>query len=312
VLLTGSVGYTGGHATAAMLDTGYIPVLLDEFSDSDPAVLAKLKPLTGRVAACERWDVLDTAFMRDALQPQKCFGVVHLAGLEALWESVAQLLRHPINVGGLVSVLQAMQPTACRSLLFSSSTTVYGDSANVPVHNAVPCPSESSYARSKLKCEEILRALQLSATSWRVGVHRCFNSVAAQPSELIGEDPSSIPNNPMPYGSQVAVGKREELRIFGNDYLTGDGTGVRDYLHVTDLAEGDVAALRSLLNKGLGFAANLGTGRCKSVLGAMRAFEQAGGRKTPHKFLPRRSNDVAKHIADVSQAKKFLDGVQPA
>ena len=151
--------------------------------------------------------------------------------------------------------------------------------------------------------KKFLRALQLSATSWRVGVHRCFHSVAAQPGELIGEDPSSIPNNPKPYGSQIAVGKREELRILRNDYLTDDGTGVRDYLHVADLAKGHVAALRSLLNKGPGFAANLGTGGGKSVLGVMRAFEQASQGETPHKFLPRRSNDVAKYIADVSLAK---------
>ena len=282
-------------------------MLLDDFSNSDPAVLARLEQLSGQPVVCERGDVLDTGFVTDVLRRHQCAAVVHLAGLKAVGESVEQPLRYyRINVGGLVSLLEAMQSTTCKSVVFSSSATVYGDPASVPIDESFPFAPESPYARSKLMCEEVLGSLRASDKSWRVGVLRYFNPVGAHSSGLIGEDPSGIPNNLMPFLSQVAVGKREKLRIFGNDYSTADGTGVRDYLHVADLAEGHVSAVRHLLGQGSGFTVNLGTGQGTSVLGVMQAFERASGRKIPHEFFPRRSGDVAEYFADVCLAEKVL------
>ena len=307
VLLTGGAGYIGSHTAVALLDAGYTPVLLDDFSNSDPAVLARLEQLSGQPVVCERGDVLDTGFVTDVLRRHQCAAVVHLAGLKAVGESVEQPLRYyRINVGGLVSLLEAMQSTTCKSVVFSSSATVYGDPASVPIDESFPFAPESPYARSKLMCEEVLGSLRASDKSWRVGVLRYFNPVGAHSSGLIGEDPSGIPNNLMPFLSQVAVGKREKLRIFGNDYSTADGTGVRDYLHVADLAEGHVSAVRHLLGQGSGFTVNLGTGQGTSVLGVMQAFERASGRKIPHEFFPRRSGDVAEYFADVCLAEKVL------
>ncbi|MDB5890301.1 MAG: UDP-galactose 4-epimerase [Polaromonas sp.] len=307
VLLTGGAGYIGSHTAVAMLEAGLIPVLLDDFSNSDPAVLNRLKQLTGHALTCERGDVLDTQFVSDVMRRHQCSAVVHFAGLKAVGESVEQPLRYyRVNVGGLLSVLEAVQPTTCRSIVFSSSATVYGDPATVPIDETFPYAPESPYARSKLMCEDILASLAMSDPSWRVGVLRYFNPVGAHASGLIGEDPSGIPNNLMPFVSQVAVGKREKLRIFGKDYPTADGTGVRDYLHVCDLADGHVAAVKRLLSQGPGFTVNLGTGQGTSVLGVLHAFEKASGRTVAHEFVPRRPGDVAEYFANVSLAESTL------
>jgi UDP-glucose 4-epimerase len=307
VLLTGGAGYIGSHTFVALIEAGYKPVILDDFSNSDPAVLGRLEILTGQAVECERGDVLDTRFVTEVLKRHQCAAAVHFAGLKAVGESVEQPLRYyRINVGGFISLLEAMQETECRSVVFSSSATVYGDPATVPINEQFPCAPESPYARTKLTCEEILASVRVSSPAWRVGVLRYFNPVGAHPSGLIGEDPSGIPNNLMPYLSQVAVGKRDKLRIFGNDYPTPDGTGVRDYLHVLDLAEGHVAAVRALLDEGSSFTVNLGTGHGTSVLGVLHAFEKASGKTVPHEFAPRRSGDVAEYFADVSLAAKVL------
>ena len=307
VLLTGGAGYIGSHTYVAMTEAGYAPVILDNFANSDPAVLDRLATLTGRAVLLERGDVLDTAFVTDVIRRHNCVAAVHFAGLKAVGESVEQPLRYyQINVGGLVSLLQAMEQTSCRAVVFSSSATVYGDPETIPINENFPCAPESPYGRTKLTCEEVLASLRMSNASWRVGVLRYFNPVGAHVSGLIGEDPNGIPNNLMPYVSQVAVGKRDKLRIFGNDYPTPDGTGVRDYLHVLDLAEGHVRAVDALLDKGTNFTVNLGTGHGTSVLGVVNAFEKASGRAIAREFAPRRAGDVAECFADASLAAKVL------
>jgi UDP-glucose 4-epimerase len=308
VLLTGGAGYIGSHTFVALVEAGLQPVILDDFSNSHPEVLERLAQLTGRRVIFEKGDVLDTAFVAEVLRRHRCVAAVHFAGFKAVGESVQQpLMYYRNNVSGLVSLLEAMATTtACRSVVFSSSATVYGDPASVPIDEAFPCAPESPYAHSKLMCENILASLRASDPSWRTGVLRYFNPVGAHPSGLIGEDPNGIPNNLMPFVTQVAVGKRARLQVFGSDYPTPDGTGVRDYLHVSDLAAGHVAAVQSLLAGRESFTLNLGTGQGTSVLGVVRAFERASGRPIPFEFAPRRAGDVAQYFADVSLARSVL------
>jgi UDP-glucose 4-epimerase len=307
ILLTGGAGYIGSHTFVALVQAGYKPVILDNFSNSDAAVLERLERLTGQQPICEEGDVLDTAFVTEALRRHQCVAAIHFAGLKAVGESVQQPLKYyHINVGGLISLLQAMQIAGCRAVVFSSSATVYGDPAHVPVNENASLSAESPYARSKLMCEQILGSIGVPEPAWGVGVLRYFNPVGAHTSGLIGENPTGIPNNLMPYLTQVAIGKRDKLRIFGNDYETPDGTGIRDYLHVMDLAEGHVAAVRALLTTGESFTVNLGTGQGTSVLGVLQAFERASGRQVAHEFAPRRPGDVAKNFAEVSLAAKLL------
>lgn len=307
VLLTGGAGYIGSHTYVALTEAGYQAVILDDFSNSHPSVLDRLEHLTGQRVVCERGDVLQTGAVAEVLRRYQCVAAVHFAGLKAVGESVQQPLRYyHVNVGGMLSLLQAMDSVGCRSVVFSSSATVYGDPASVPIREDFTCVPESPYARTKLTCEDILNSLVASNPAWRVGILRYFNPVGAHPSGLIGEDPNGIPNNLMPYVTQVAVGKRARLQVFGNDYPTPDGTGVRDYLHVTDLAEGHVAALRALVAQNRSLTVNLGTGEGTSVLGVLQAFEHATGRPVPFEFVPRRAGDVAEYFADVSQAEVVL------
>ena len=308
VLLTGGAGYIGSHTVVALLDAGYVPVVLDDFSNSHPEVLERLKRLTGQTIICERGNALDAALTEQVLRRHNCAAAIHLAGFKAVGESVAQPLKYfHNNVGSLISLLQAMNATGARAVVFSSSATVYGDPASVPINEKFPHAPESPYGETKLMCEQILAAQCAADPTWRVGVLRYFNPVGAHVSGLIGEDPDGIPNNLMPFITQVAVGKRAKLSIFGNDYATPDGTGVRDYIHVTDLAEGHVAAVRTLLEETGSFTVNLGTGGGTSVLGMVRAFEQASGQKIPFEFSPRRPGDVAQCFADVSLAALLLD-----
>lgn len=307
VLLTGGAGYIGSHTYVALAEAGYQAVILDDFSNSHPAVLDRLEHLTGQRMLCERGDVLHTGVVAEVLKRHRCVAAVHFAGLKAVGESVQQPLKYyHINVGGLLSLLQAMDSVDCRSVVFSSSATVYGDPASVPIREDFPCAPESPYARTKLTCEDILASLGASSPAWRVGILRYFNPVGAHPSGLIGEDPNGVPNNLMPYMTQVAIGKRAKLQVFGNDYPTSDGTGVRDYLHVVDLANGHVAALRALMAQNRSFTVNLGTGEGTSVLGVLNAFERASARPVPFEFVPRRAGDVAQYFADVSRAQDLL------
>jgi UDP-glucose 4-epimerase len=308
ILLTGGAGYIGSHTYVALSEAGFKPVILDNFSNSHVAVLDRLAQLTGEEVLCERGDVLDTEFVTAVLERHQCAAVIHLAALKAVGESVVKPLRYyRSNVGGMLSLLEAMQTTDCRTLVLSSSATVYGAPVDVPVHEQAPCAPQNPYAHTKLMCETVLQSLCASQTQWRTGVLRYFNPVGAHDSGLIGEDPRGVPNNLMPFVTQVAVGKRCAVQVFGNDYDTRDGTGVRDYLHVCDLAEGHVAALQALLaTEVFNFTVNLGTGRGTSVLGLLQAFERASGQPIPFEISRRRTGDVAASFANVAKAQALL------
>ena len=307
ILLTGGAGYIGSHTCVALIEAGFTPVILDNFSNSHPAVLQRLEQITGKSVVCEQGDVLDTPWVENVLRRHQVAGVMHFAGDKAVGESVAQPLKYyRNNIGSAVSLLEAMQATGCQTLVFSSSATVYGDPASVPITEDFPRQHTNPYGHTKLVIEDMLAAMRVADPSWRLGVLRYFNPVGAHSSGLIGEDPSGPPNNLMPYVAQVAVGKRPYLNVYGNDYPTPDSTGVRDYIHVQDLAKGHVAAVQALLGKGESFTVNLGTGQGHSVLEVVRAFEKASGQPVPYRFAPRRAGDVAQCYADASLAQRLL------
>ena len=307
ILLTGGAGYIGSHTYVALAQAGYTPVIVDNFSNSHPGVLDRLQAITDRPVQCERGDVLDTPWLEGVLRRHQVAGVIHLAGDKAVGESVQKPIKYfRNNIGGAISLLQAMEAAGCAALVFSSSATVYGDPASVPIAEDFPRGHTNPYGHTKLVIEDMLAAVCAAQPSWRVGVLRYFNPVGAHESGLIGEDPSGIPNNLMPFISQVALGKRPHLQVFGGDYATPDGTGVRDYIHVSDLAEGHVAALKVLIERGQGLTVNLGTGRGYSVLEVVKAFEAASGRPVPFQVVPRRAGDIAQCYADPSLAQQLL------
>ena len=314
ILLTGGAGYIGSHTCIALLEAGFEPVVLDNFSNSNPVVLDRLARILGRPVTLERGDVLDTPWLEQVLRRHRPKGVVHFAGDKAVGESVANPLKYfHNNIGGAISLLQAITRVAADgdemgapALVFSSSATVYGDPASVPITEDFPRSHTNTYGHTKLVIEDMLVAMQRSAPHWRIGVLRYFNPVGAHPSGLIGEDPNGTPNNLMPYVAQVAVGQRPYLNVYGGDYPTRDGTGVRDYIHVQDLAAGHVAALQRLLDSGRSFTVNLGTGTGSSVLEVVRAFEKASGRAVPYQIVPRRAGDVAECFANPALAKELL------
>ena len=307
ILLTGGAGYIGSHTCVALIEAGFTPIILDNFSNSHPAVLQRLAQITGRAVVCEKGDVLDTPWVEAVLRRHQVAGVMHFAGDKAVGESVAQPLKYyRNNIGGAVSLFEAMQAANCQTLVFSSSATVYGDPASVPITEDFPRQHTNPYGHTKLVIEDMLAAMQAADPAWQLGVLRYFNPVGAHPSGLIGEDPSGIPNNLMPFVAQVAIGKRPFLNVYGNDYATPDGTGVRDYIHVQDLAQGHVAALQRLLQSGASFTVNLGTGRGHSVLEVVKAFELASGRPVPCQMAARRPGDVAQCYADPVLAQRLL------
>ncbi len=307
ILLTGGAGYIGSHTFVALVEAGFTPVILDNFSNSHPAVLQRLETITRKAVRCERGDVLDTPFVEQVLRRHDIAGVVHFAGDKAVGESVAKPLKYyHNNLGGAVGLMQAMEAAGCGTLVFSSSATVYGDPASVPIREDFTRSHTNPYGHTKLVIEDMLAAQLVAQPSWKVAILRYFNPVGAHPSGLIGEDPADIPNNLMPYIAQVATGQRPFLQVFGSDYPTPDGTGVRDYIHVCDLAEGHVAALKALLERGKSLTVNLGTGRGNSVLEVVRAFEAAIGRPVPYQLVDRRPGDVAQCYADPALAQETL------
>lgn len=313
ILLTGGAGYIGSHTAVALVEAGFEPVVLDNFANSHPLVLERLANITGQQIPLERGNVLDTPWLEDVLRRHQPAGVVHFAGDKAVGESVANPLKYfHNNIGGAVSLVRAMEtvaaetPDASPTLVFSSSATVYGDPASVPITEDFPRSHTNPYGHTKLVIEDMLYALHAARPAWRVGVLRYFNPVGAHVSGLLGEDPAGIPNNLMPYVAQVAVGQRDHLNVFGNDYPTPDGTGVRDYIHVQDLADGHVAAIKRLLGGSSSFTVNLGAGRGHSVLELVSAFERASGRKVPYRIAPRRAGDVAQCWADPGLAQRLL------
>ena len=308
ILLTGGAGYIGSHTYVALFEAGYTPVILDNFANSHPEVLNRLERITGEPVICERGDVLDRPFIEAVLRRHEIGAVLHFAGLKAVGESVREpLAYYENNVAGTVTLCQAMAAVGVFQLVFSSSATVYGERNPIPYREDQPTGDPTSpYGKSKLMVEQLLHDLPRADPRWAIGVLRYFNPVGAHESGLIGEDPNGIPNNLLPYASQVAVGKLKELGIFGNDYPTPDGTGRRDYIHVVDLADGHLKALQALATLGGLLTWNLGTGIGYSVLDIVRAFEQASGRAVPYRIAPRRPGDLAEYWADASKAQAEL------
>jgi UDP-glucose 4-epimerase len=307
VLLTGATGYIGSHTWLCLAAAGYTVVGVDNFVNSSPRVLERLQQLLGSVPVFERADVGDAAAMAAVVQRHRVAAVIHFAALKAVGESVQQpLAYYRNNLGGLWSVCQALQAAQAKCLVFSSSATVYGEPKALPIAEDAPLAATNPYGQTKLMAEQMLADLHRADGQWRLASLRYFNPVGAHESGLIGEDPRGVPNNLMPYVAQVAVGRRPRLQVFGGDYPTPDGTGVRDYIHVMDLAEGHVAALSRLLDQGGAMTLNLGTGIGVSVLELVRAYERASGRTIEHVIAPRRAGDVAASYADPALAHATL------
>jgi UDP-glucose 4-epimerase len=308
ILLTGATGYIGSHVWLALHRAGMRVLGLDNFCNSSRLVLQRLAALGADTATFVEADVTDRAALDEVFSRWTIEAVVHFAAFKAVPESVSNPLSYYANnVGGLITLAAVMQSHDCKTLVFSSSASVYGQPRELPITEDAPLIPSSPYGATKLMCEQILRDCQSADPAWRIGTLRYFNPVGAHPSGMIGEDPHGIPNNVMPYIAQVAVGRRPSLNVFGTDYDTRDGTGVRDYIHVEDLAEGHVAALEQLRAATTSFTLNLGTGRGISVLELLRAFELASGRPIPYVIGPRRPGDVASCYADPSRAEKMLN-----
>lgn len=307
ILVTGGAGYIGTHACVALAAAGHRFLVLDNFSNSRPEALARVESIIGAPVEFVRGDIRDGRALDEVFASNKIASVIHFAGLKAVGESVEQPISYyDNNVRGTLELLAAMARADVSSLVFSSSATVYGQDALVPMNESARCSATNPYGRSKLFVEQILEDACAANPRLAVAALRYFNPVGAHESGRIGEDPLGVPNNLMPYIAQVAVGRRTRLHVFGDDYPTRDGTGVRDYIHVMDLAEGHVAALR-LLARSKGYQAiNLGTGRGTSVIEMIRAFERASGRAIPHVIEPRRAGDVAECWADPRKAGEVL------
>jgi UDP-glucose 4-epimerase len=307
ILLTGATGYIASHTWLALQEAGFRVVGIDDFSNSSPRVLERLATLGGQAPVFEEVDVCDPAALDGVFARHAIDAVVHFAAFKAVGESAQKpLAYYANNVGGLLNLCLTMERHHRRVLVFSSSATVYGKPEKLPIREDAARSATNPYGATKLIGEDILRDLERADPSWKMALLRYFNPAGAHPSGLIGEDPRGVPNNLMPFITQVAVGKRPTLRVFGNDYDTPDGTGVRDYIHVLDLAEGHVAALRYLLEQKRGITANLGTGRGYSVLEMIRAFEKASGRPVPYELAPRRPGDVDAVYADPELAHRLL------
>jgi UDP-glucose 4-epimerase len=307
ILLTGATGFIASHTWLALAAAGHRVIGVDNFCNSSPEVLKRLQRLLGHAPLFEREDVCDAAAMQRVFATHRPDAVVHFAALKSVAESVSQpLAYYANNLGSLLGVCAAMQRSACRRLVFSSSATVYGVPERLPITEDAALSAVNPYGQTKLIGETLLRDLGAADASWQLAVLRYFNPVGAHESGLIGEDPRGTPNNLMPYVAQVAVGRLPRLRIFGNDYDTPDGTGVRDYIHVCDLAEGHVAALRHLLDDRGSITVNLGTGQGHSVLEVLTAYGRAVGRELPYEVAPRRAGDVAACFADPHRARQLL------
>ncbi|WP_066259412.1 UDP-glucose 4-epimerase GalE [Neobacillus drentensis] len=307
ILITGGAGYIGSHTCVELLSAGYEIIVLDNFSNSKPESLNRVKELTGKDFTFYEVDLLDRRGLEEVFQNHSIEAVIHFAGLKAVGESVAIPLHYyHNNITGTLILCDVMKKYGVKNLVFSSSATVYGMPERMPISEDFPLSATNPYGRTKLMIEEILRDLYVADNSWSIALLRYFNPIGAHESGRIGEDPNGIPNNLMPYITQVAVGKLKELQVFGSDYPTVDGSGVRDYIHVVDLALGHLKALeRVMLSNGVD-AINLGTGTGYSVLEMVAAFEKASGRKVPYKIVERRPGDVAVCYADPSKAKNKL------
>ncbi len=307
ILLTGAAGYIGSHTWLALLAAGFRVVGVDDFSNSSPEVLRRLQALSGQTPVFERADVCDEVAMQSVFERHRIAATVHFAAFKAVGESTTRPLDYyRNNLGGLLTVCRVMQRHGVGRFVFSSSATVYGQAERLPLTEDSPLSATNPYGQTKLMGEQILRDQEAAAAGWQTAILRYFNPVGAHESGHIGEDPRGLPNNLMPFVAQVAVGRLPRLAVFGNDYPTPDGTGVRDYIHVEDLAEGHVAALRRLLDHPGSLTVNLGTGRGSSVLEVVAAYARASGREVPYEVKARRAGDVAACYADPSLARALL------
>lgn len=307
VLVTGGAGYIGSHTVLELLNAGHNPVVVDNLSNSSKESLIRVESITGKKPVFYEADLLDKEAVDNIFKAHEIESVVHFAGYKAVGESVQKpLMYYENNIGSTLILCELMKKHGVRNLVFSSSATVYGDPASVPITEEFPLSATNPYGRTKLFIEYILKDFYKADKDWNIALLRYFNPVGAHESGLIGEDPNDIPNNLMPYVSQVAVGKLKELSVFGDDYPTPDGTGVRDYIHVVDLALGHLKALEKL-NSDPGLVIyNLGTGNGSSVLDMVKAFEEASGKPVLYKIAPRRQGDVAECYADSHKAESEL------
>ncbi len=307
ILLTGGAGYIGSHCCVELLSANYDVVVVDNLSNSSKESISRVEKISGKPVSFYEIDILDSDRLRRVFKEHQISSVMHFAGLKAVGESVSKPLEYYWNnVGGTIALCQVMQEFDVYDFVFSSSATVYGDPETLPIKEDFPLSATNPYGRSKLVIEEILQDLTLSDSRWNVSLLRYFNPVGAHKSGMIGEDPSGIPNNLMPYIAQVASGKLESLSVFGGDYPTVDGTGVRDYIHVVDLAKGHLKALEYMQQSPGVNLFNLGTGEGFSVLEMVLAFEQVSGKKIPYEIVGRRSGDIAACYADSVLAEKEL------
>jgi UDP-glucose 4-epimerase len=309
ILVTGGAGYIGSHTCVELLNAGYEVVVLDSLVNSHAESLARVESITAQSLTFVQADVREREQLRKVFAEHDIAAVIHFAGLKAVGES-SQIPLHyyDVNVGGSIALIEVMEEFNCHAFVFSSSATVYGADAPIPYVETLPTAACNVYGRTKLMVEEILRdAASKPDSLWKISLLRYFNPIGAHPSGLIGEDPQGIPNNLLPYVAQVAVGRLPQLQVFGDDYDTVDGTGVRDYIHVVDLARGHVKAVAALLNNQAGCRAyNLGAGRGYSVLEVVAAFEKVSNEAIPYKISPRRKGDLAEYYADASLALKEL------
>lgn len=309
IFVTGGAGYIGTHTCVELLSAGYDVTVFDNFSNSKPEALVRVEHITGKSVHTVQGDVRDRESLQKALRNSGAFAVIHFAGLKSVGESVASpLLYYDHNVTGTLHLLNAMQTCGVRTLVFSSSATVYGDPIALPIAEDHPLSATNPYGRTKLVVEDLLREAFVADPQWRFGILRYFNPVGAHHSGMIGEDPQGVPNNLLPFVAQVAVKRREYLNVWGNDYATHDGTGVRDYIHVVDLSLGHLRTLETLSQALAGqcTAINLGTGTGYSVLDMVREFEVASGMPVPYRVQARRTGDVAACYADPARAASLL------
>ncbi|MDX2321289.1 MAG: UDP-glucose 4-epimerase GalE [Moritella sp.] len=309
ILITGGMGYIGSHTCVQLMLAGMTPIILDNLSNSSEVVLTKIEALTGNIPVFYQGDIRDKKILEKIFSEHDISSVIHFAGLKAVGESVAKPLEYyDNNVNGSLVLTEAMKNAGVKSLLFSSSATVYGDPAEVPITESTPTGAVTNpYGRSKYMVEECLRDVQSAFPDLSITLLRYFNPVGAHPSGTMGEDPQGIPNNLMPFIAQVAVGRREQLSVFGDDYATPDGTGIRDYIHVMDLADGHIAALKAVGQKAGLHIYNLGTGQGSSVLEMVNAFSEASGKEIAYSICPRRPGDIAECWSDTSKANKELN-----
>jgi len=307
ILVTGGAGFIGSHTCVELLNEHYDVVVIDNLVNANAKSLDRIEQITGRRVAFYEADVRDEAKLNAIFDKHPITAAIHFAALKSVGESVAQpLAYYRNNLDTLLVLLDTMRARNVKKVVFSSSATVYGMPKSVPIDESFPLSATNPYGQSKLIAEQVLRDLEISDPDWRIATLRYFNPVGAHESGLIGEDPAGVPNNLMPYVAQVAVGKLERLRIFGSDYATPDGTGVRDYIHVVDLARGHIAAIDALEALDSSFTVNLGTGQGYSVLDVVKAFESASGKPVPYELVARRPGDIAECYADPAAAEKLL------